>query len=33
MKFNLFLLFLIIFATDALTNPVENLEERDPSCK
>ncbi len=28
MKFNLFLLFLIIFAADALANPVEDLEER-----
>jgi len=28
MKFNLLLLFLIIFAADTLANPLENLEER-----
>jgi len=34
MKFNLFLLFLVIFAAVALANPLEeNLEERAPDGK
>jgi len=33
MKFNLFLLFLVIFAAIALAIPLEDLEERAPDCK